>query len=89
MIYRFDTGNKPLKEIAHADICVGAAFRLDIPMNITPEDEFLLEDGVWYLLEGKERRQIQGRWCSPKIEAVPEKPQTHRVHPVVVNLEDE
>lgn len=89
MKFRFETDGKPLKEIAHHSICRQAAFRLDRPMNITTDDIFELVKGQWYLLDGDERYAVEGRWVTPQVEAIPEKPQHHRVHSVVVNLEDE
>jgi hypothetical protein len=84
--YHFDTEGKPLKEIAHKKICKQAAFRLDHELNITPQDEFVLDEGRWFLIENGERRALEGRWVTPKVKLLPEKKQGARVRSVVVNV---
>ena len=78
MRFRFDTGGKPLTEIAHEDICDRAAFRLDRPIECSIDDVFELMDGAWYKLVWHEGEYglllIEGRWVLPKIKTIPQRP---------------
>jgi hypothetical protein len=90
--FRFDTGGKPLTDIAHPDICRGAAFRLDRPMTCSVDDLFEMDKGQWFkivFVDGERRRiPIDGRWVVPKVSLIPEKKQGTKTVRVAVGDEE-
>ena len=49
-------------ELGHNDLCANAAFKLDKPIKIEPDDLLELQDGAWWLTSNEVRVPLGGRW---------------------------
>lgn len=56
-----------VKELGYPYVCCIAAFELEQPLSLDPDDLLILEDGKWFLKSAGVTVELTGRWISKQI----------------------